>query len=272
MERRYSEPTINKTEFNCPRCGVRAPQAWQRLYCRALNEGETPLRITHDWIAEIVNQRNPDEKPLSPKMLKAWKKIADGDVVHEEQSSDIYAYHIFNLDAAICQHCKGLSIWLNDNMVYPLGGEVPAHDDMPDAVKPTFSESSKILSASPRASAALARLALQQLCVELGAEKHKLDDQIGELVAQGLSPEIQKMLDSVRVIGNNAVHPGEIDLKDDHQTAKFLLECINRICQRLITEKREVDDLYNMLPQGARDAVDKRNVKLAPPPPPENAE
>lgn len=154
-------------------------------------------------------------------------------------------------------------------MVFPLGGEVPAHEDMPAEVKRTFVEASSILTASPRASAALARLAIQQLCISLGCTKKDLDAQIGELVAKGLSPEIQMMLDSVRVIGNNAVHPGEIDLTDDQETAKFLLECINRICQRLITEKKEVEDLYTLLPQGARDAIERRNSKLlsAPTPP-----
>lgn len=146
-------------------------------------------------------------------------------------------------------------------MIYPSGSEIPAHDDMPRAVRETFTEAAKIVSASPRASAALARLALQELCKELDCKKDQLHEQIGELVAKGLSPDIQKMLDSVRVIGNNAVHPGEINMKDDEPTARFILVCMNRIVQRLITERVEVDALYNLLPEGARKAIEKRDAK-----------
>lgn len=268
----YSEPAIGKLEFNCPRCGVRASQAWQNTYCRPLDEGRTPTRLTHIWIDEFLeNKKNEKIGGPSGEVIAYWRRIAEQDVFNADDWDSINAKLINNLSAARCAHCKNLSVWINNDMVFPHGGEVPAHEDMPEDVKTTFSEAAKILSASPRASAALSRLALQQLCVALGCQKKTLDEKIGELVAKGLSKEIEMMLDSVRVIGNNAVHPGEIDLRDGHDTARFLLECMNRICQRLITEKREVEDLYEMLPEGARSAIERRNAKLLPPPGSENA-
>ena len=40
--------------------------------------------------------------------------------------------------------------------------------------------------------------------------------------AEGLPSTIQRALDILRVTGNNAVHPGRIDLRDDRATAELL--------------------------------------------------
>jgi hypothetical protein len=76
---------------------------------------------------------------------------------------------------------------------------------------------------SPRAAAALARLCIQKLMKELGESGDNLNRDIAELVKKGLEVEVQPALDVVRVIGNNTVHPGAIDLKDNKQTALTLL-------------------------------------------------
>jgi hypothetical protein len=49
-------------------------------------------------------------------------------------------------------------------------------------------------------------------------EKGDSSPAIGNLVKKGLPPMTQESLDCVRVIGNNAVHPGELDLKYDIET------------------------------------------------------
>ena len=59
---------------------------------------------------------------------------------------------------------------------------------------------------------------------------------------------IQKSLDLVRVIGNEAVHPGTIDLGDDRKTALGLFTLINLIATAMITEPKEVDEMYAEYP------------------------
>ncbi|HWS85132.1 MAG TPA: DUF4145 domain-containing protein [Ktedonobacteraceae bacterium] len=85
--------------------------------------------------------------------------------------------------------------------------------DMPEDVAKDFNEARSVFSGSPRSSAALLRLAVQKLCKCLGQSGKKINDDIAALVKAGLTPRVQKALDIVRVIGNNAVHPGEIDLE-----------------------------------------------------------
>ena len=84
---------------------------------------------------------------------------------------------------------------------------------------------------------------------------------IKELVAGGLDPRVQKALDAVRVIGNNAVHPGQIDLRDDRATAESLFGLLNLIAEKMISEPKHVDQIYASLPAGALEAIDKRDAK-----------
>src|SRR5258708_22988331 len=98
-------------------------------------------------------------------------------------------------------------------ILYPVetNPSLPAKD-MPESIAPLYNEARAVLPRSPRASAALLRLAIQKLCKHLGKSGKDLNTDIGELVRDGLSPRVHQALDSVRVIGNNAVHPGSIDL------------------------------------------------------------
>ena len=106
------------------------------------------------------------------------------------------------------------------------------------------------------------RLSIQKLCKELGEKGKNINDDIGELVKKGLPIKIQQALDYVRVIGNNSVHPGQIDLRDDKETAINLFILINLIAEVMITQPKEVDKLYNSLPQEQKDAIAKRDSKI----------
>jgi hypothetical protein len=75
----------------------------------------------------------------------------------------------------------------------------------------------------------------------------------------GLPSAIQKSLDSVRVIGNDAVHPGKIDLRDDVKTAKALFKLVNIIAEKMITEVREIEEIYESLPDEKRKQIKERD-------------
>jgi acetyl/propionyl-CoA carboxylase alpha subunit len=86
-----------------------------------------------------------------------------------------------------------------------------------------------------------ARLALQKLCKHLNAGGGDLNANIKAMVANGLPVRVQQALDLVRVIGNQAVHPGYIDLRDTSDTALSLFSLLNIIVEEMITRPQEID-------------------------------
>ena len=70
---------------------------------------------------------------------------------------------------------------------------------------------------------ALLRLALQELLIQLGVSGD-INSAIKSLVQKGLDSNIKDALHTVRVIGNHAVHPGNIDF-DEFVETNALLNC-----------------------------------------------
>ena len=88
-------------------------------------------------------------------------------------------------------------------------------------------------------------------------EMGSINDGIKNLVKKGLDERIQQALDIVRVTGNNAVHPGKIDFNDS-TNVQTLFGLINLIADRLITQPKQIDEMYNQLPETAREGIKKR--------------
>ncbi len=161
-----------------------------------------------------------------------------------------------------CSHCDKYSIWHDDIMIYPnFSGIEPPNQDLSEEIQSDYQEAAEILQRSPRGAAALLRLALQKLCVQLGEKGVDLNTDIGNLVTKGLPTKVKESLDAVRVIGNEAVHPGQMDLKDDANTATSLFRLINFIAEKLITEPKEVDEIYNKLPETKKQQITLRDAK-----------
>lgn len=171
-------------------------------------------------------------------------------------------WDVDNLQISRCSHCYQDAIWVNGLLIFPESTTAPLpNPDMPEDVKEDYLEATSVSGKSPRGAAALLRLAVQKLCVHLGQSGKDIDSGIANLVKAGLPVQIQKALDIVRVVGNNAVHPGVIDLNDKPETVHALFSLINQIVQDRITQPKEIDALYETLPEGARQAIEKRDHK-----------
>jgi hypothetical protein len=145
-------------------------------------------------------------------------------------------------------------------MVYPDSSLAPLpNDDLPPDIVADFEEARSIVQRSPRGAAALFRLCIQKLCIYLGEPGKNINDDIASLVKKGLNPKVQKSLDIVRVIGNESVHPGTIDLRDKPETAVQLATLINLVADVMITQPKMVDKLYNGLPQTKKEEIKKRD-------------
>lgn len=165
-----------------------------------------------------------------------------------------------------CHGCFKYGIWVGDTLVYPNTCIAPtASEDMPADLATDFEEARAVFSASPRSSAALLRLVLQKLCIHLGGKGKNINDDIAALVKAGLSVQVEQALDVVRVVGNNAVHPGELNIQDEPQIALSLFEIVNIIVDRMITEPKNIQAMHDRLPDGAKEAIQKRERKTGQP-------
>jgi len=177
---------------------------------------------------------------------------------------------------AKCTHCNKTSIWKvtdfkNDSrgrpehfkgeMIFPKPIPVPNPNvDMDVKIQGIYQEAALILSDSPKGATALLRLALQMLLKQVGKSGKKINNDIKELVSEGLSPKIQKALDILRVVGNNAVHPGQIDIDDNNDIALKLFSILNFIADELITKPRELESLFDeIIPEETKEHIVQRD-------------
>lgn len=179
--------------------------------------------------------------------------------------SSISAYNIDNLVipgyiSSRCLHCGDTAIWYSQELVYPLVFITPEPpDDLPLECRGTFQEAREVYPVSSRAAAALLRLCIQQLMPHLGQKGKNLNDDIKNLVKNGLSPTAQKALDYCRVIGNNAVHPGQIQFEDSPEIASSLFHVVVYITNDRITQPKTIETLYQSIPEQERENIEKRD-------------
>lgn len=216
----YFPPSLGESKYHCPRCNVYAKQFY----------GHLGTLGNFGWSSVVDMQAR-----FASAMPSDW-------IVTK------------------CDHCEQVALWIGKSLIYPdLASAPPPNNDLADHIKKDYLEAASVFSRSPRAAAALLRLALQNLCVQLGEDGKNINQDIASLVAKGLNPLVQKSLDALRITGNNAVHPGEINLDEEpHRVAK-LFELINFIVQKMISEPRELEAFYADLPTGAIEAIKKRD-------------
>lgn len=269
MRGKYVSPSASLTAFSCPHCGTLAPQMWLQLSGKECEK--TPSFYDPERVAEAEKRSLQAEEQHPPEFWAYFRRAATQVPFADRNSSGNYVYwNVANLHLSVCGECDDVGIWKGDNLLWPAELEAPpANADLPDALRRDYQEAAEILPLSPRGAAALLRLCLQKLCGELlkdeGGGKH-IDTDIKTLVAKGLDIRIQRALDIVRVIGNEAVHPGTMDLSDDRATAEELFRLLNLIVDVMITQPRNIEEMYGTLPETKRKAIEQRDAPRLPAP------
>ena len=111
---------------------------------------------------------------------------------------------------------------------------------------------------SPRGAAALLRLALQKLCIHLGEDGKNINNDIRSLFKKNILPQqVIQVADTVRITGNNAVHPGEMSEEDFDYVSSKMFDLINFIVDRSITEPKRLQNLYDRTPENPRKAAEQ---------------
>ena len=224
MSNSYEAPELDKNGFTCPHCNAFAAMNWAQLSPYG-NRLQSPFKIA---------------------------------ICHRCQKPS--AWH--TREAVIRNDEIGEHTTIVGDMVYPDIQEAPLpNDDLPQDCINDYLEARSISNKSPRGAAALLRLCIQKLCVSLGGKGENINADISALVGKGLSIKVQQALDIVRVVGNNAVHPGEISVEDQAQTVTALFTLVNLIVDNQITEPKKVSELFETLPSGSKNAIERRDNK-----------
>lgn len=243
-----NKPEYESQKFQCPHCRVVAQQTWLNNY--QLSSVVFSIH-NHIYLGYRVNIRDYQQEAIRGFLDTAKTKFP----------ADFNSYLPKDLSIATCELCGRYTLWVYKEMVFPREMPIePPNADLNEEIKSLYNEAAKILLDSPRGSTALLRLALQMLLKQIGKEGKDINNDIKELVVGGLSSKIQKALDLLRVVGNNAVHPGQISFDDSSEVALKLFKILNIIADEMITKPREIDTLYdNVVPDETKGHIAKRD-------------
>jgi hypothetical protein len=127
-------------------------------------------------------------------------------------------------------------------IAYPRFAARPLPKEVQDPFRNDFFEACAVLTASPKASAALSRRCLQALLKDQGYTEKDLAAQIDSLLKASILPShLRNVIDAVRNIGNFAAHPsknrasGEI-VEVDPVEAEWLLDVLEALFDFFIVQ------------------------------------
>lgn len=187
-----------------------------------------------------------------------------------------HRYHKLPLAAAFCHSCNEHTVWYGGEFteeglvkpvnrpfqrLYPIGGDIPPpNPDMPESIRSLYLEAARISTLSPRGAAAILRLCLQDICNILAKKDDTIDNNLHRLKnSEDPIPErFIKAADTVRVIGNEAVHPGFIDFEDNKEIANDLFTLINSLIENQISQLKIIDSIINKQPETVKAKITSR--------------
>lgn len=222
MNSRFEAPDFKKNAFTCPNCSAFSKQ---------------------DWSFKMVNETFGD--------FTGRHSYVDNEIINE-------------LYLCKCQQCGYISFWYKKELIWPLNTNVEEPlEEMPKDIKDLYNEARSIIELSPKGACALLRLSLQKLCNRLAGldDKHKIDGAIKKLVENGLPSTLQKAMDTVRIVGDEAVHPGEINIDDNKELAIAMFRLMNIIVEKMIVDPNEINELYSLMPENKLEGIKNRDKK-----------
>jgi hypothetical protein len=216
------EPQLGADSFSCSHCNAVAHQDWFSLFLKP--ENATDVVVLAPEAAITLVEGDEEESQGEEQFLE---RLKNNDLTYQyEKQSQSVNVKMVNLHLSNCYNCKGFSVWVRDRLVFPIRVA-----ERPDLVAEDFEEAAAILNKSPRGAAALIHLCVQTL-IPLEERGRHLDNEIAALIGKGLKVEIQEAMGALRVLANNGVHSGNIDLKENRATATRIFALLKMIVER----------------------------------------
>lgn len=243
-------PIFKSESFECPHCNVIAQQHWFDAMTAAKRVSYV---IQHTYLNYRTNIQDYQQKTIQS-FIESNKTIIEGDIKNLIPQ---------NFAIATCASCGDITLWIDRSLIYPKKSSISQpNSDMDEDIKSLYHEAATIFGDSPKGATALLRLALQKLLKQIGKNGKDINQDIKELVSGGLNQKIQKALDILRVVGNNAVHPGQIDIDDNSEVALKLFQILNFIAEEMITKPKELEKMYDdIIPENTKEHIKQRDNK-----------
>lgn len=153
-------------------------------------------------------------------------------------------------------------------VLYPVSSDntIPKmNKSLPNEMIGDYEEAKNVAGISPRSAAALLRLLLEKLCKKYLLENNKikgsenLNIMIGILVKEGISDIIQKACDILRITGNETVHAGTIDIRDNPKSVILLFELVNMVADDFYMKYKRIPEMYSTLPADKVKGIENRD-------------
>lgn len=240
-------PDLGLPAYTCPHCRAFAQQRWFTVGIRMREFSSGRLFEDETFYASEHDKMSSKEK---------------GQISFSGVGPHTGVTH---LKLSRCSACDLSAIWFYGQMIFPSSTDAPIpNPDLPEVCLKDYEEAAKVLSISARAASALLRLSLEKLCrYLLKKDKGNINSMIGEFTKNGIPTQITQAMDVLRVIGNEAVHAGTMDDVDNKDTALGLFRLINIIADVMITQPKHVSNMYDLLPQDKKEAIEGRNSKIS---------
>lgn len=249
-------PELNASSFACLHCGVLAQQDWSHI--------GGVIKLFRD-IIKILELRYRTHTYLHQEDLVKVKNFC---IYFNTEFSAFFDTHSIPADFHFskCHDCNQATVWYvsggTGSIIYPKQTPFPSpNKDMDSEIQTIYNEANEIFQHSPRASAALLRLCVEKLCKQIGCKTGSFNGDIGELVKNGLPEQIQQALDYCRVIGNNSVHPGEINFDENIEHVEIMFGLVNDIADHMITKHKQLNEKYSSLPKDKLNGIQQRDNK-----------
>ena len=125
-------PELSLPSFNCPICHALASQSWFKLAGEVVSENKRSGLRSGYAVQNASAEVDEDEEETKKRLWDAGERLLKHPATWVYRQYLNYEQEILNLHLSRCFACKGLSIWLKRELIWPTSKlEIEPHADMP---------------------------------------------------------------------------------------------------------------------------------------------
>ena len=252
---KFVEPRCLKNYFTCPHCKYHNRMTWE--LDGSIDRSERITKIETIFSASCCHCGKKSIWLWDKESDEKFSKYLDNINMDNKEKNLTHLSFYFNKETEETLVAAGGAIRssqrqflkdktsINFKLIYPEICIEP-NSNMPKDVKTIFVEASSILNNSPRASAALLRLALEKLLTHLNKKSkgNNLFNAINKYIDdENLEPTLKKICHLLRINGNDNIHESnEIEESVSLRLTRDSFDMFNFFVDEAITRKKRAEE------------------------------